>query len=436
MSIRVLLHAFVIAVLTAGLGLFGYVYRLYQERGRGTTRRARAHLEWFHEQLAPRLGLEHRRAVQTFGLLAQLTLVLVALAIGFATWTFAESPLRAVLETAFFVVLEILLVYQFLPHLLIARSSSEWLEPLVLALRGFAYAVLPLLLIYDFCVSLLHLAGEEEEEQEEVPGQAIEELVEEGQERGILEKEDVPLIASVLQFAGKTAREVMTPRPEIVGIPSTATIAELRKLMEEKHYSRIPVFGQSLDEIQGVVSVRDLLRVPESEAPLRQVSELMRPVLFVPETKPVVELTREMERERHPMAVVVDEYGVVTGLVTREDLAEEIIGELSDADQVRRAEVVRESERSFLVRGGIPLERLRQELDIAFEHPTSTTFAGLIHTWFGYIPKPGEAMERDGLRVEVLEATPRRVVRLRLTKLPPPSPEKGRRRSRKRQLAP
>ncbi|MEE9235190.1 MAG: hemolysin family protein [Candidatus Acidoferrales bacterium] len=411
-----ILHALAIAVLTFLLALFSYVYRLYQERGREASRRRRENIEHFHDQIEPRLKMDRRRGVQTFGLLAQLTMVLVALAIGYMAMTF-QSPGRAAFETAFFVVLEILLVYQFVPYLLMSRSRGNWLLPLVPVLRGFGYAVTPLLVLYGFCVSLLHLAESEEPEEPEPPEQAIEELVEEGQERGILEKEDVPLIASVLQFADKTVREVMTPRPEVVGIAATATLAELRQLIRERRFSRVPVFGENLDDVQGVVFIRDLLEVPDGHEARRQVREIMRSVVFVPETKPVIELVRDLQREMQSLAVVVDEYGNVAGLITLEDLAEEIIGEINDADQVRRDEIIKESDSSYLVRGGVPLDRLRETLGIPLNGGPVTTFAGLVHAWFGYVPKPGEKIERHGLKVEVLEATPRRVVRLRVSPL-------------------
>lgn len=416
---EIALHVLVISVLTFLLAVFSYLYRLYQERGREVPRRTRLHLEHFHQAIAPRLGMERRRAMQSFSLLAQLTLILAALAIGFAAQTFAGIGPRAVFQTAFFVVLELLLVYQLVPYVLLSRTSGNWLLPLLPGLRLFGYVVLPLVWLYEFFVSLLHLSEDEEEVEAEEPTQAIEELVEEGQERGLFEKDDVRLIASVLQFADKTAREVMTPRPEIAGVAATASVADLRRLVREKRFSRVPVFGESLDDVRGVVFVRDLLEVPEHEAESRRVAQLMRPVLFVPETKPVVELIRELQRERHELAVVVDEYGSVAGLITLEDLAEEVIGEISDADQVRRAELVQESENSYLVRGGIALEPLRDALGVPLEARGASTFAGVVHAWFGYVPKPGETLERGGLRLEVLEATPRRVVRLRVTTLVP-----------------
>ena len=427
----IVLHTGVITILTLLLALFSYVYRLYQEKGRQATWRVREHLEYFHENMAPRLKLERRRAMQTFALLAQLTLVLVALAIGFATEQFAPSTTRAVFETAFFVVLEIVVVYQFIPQALLSRSRGRWLLGLVPVLRFFGYLVLPLLLLYDFAVSVLHLAEPEEDAPAENAEHAIEELVEVGQERGLLQKEDVPLIASVLQFADKTAREVMTPRPEIVSIAASATLEELRVLAREKRYSRIVVFGDNLDDVRGVVSIYSLLDVPEAEYTQRRVAEHVRPALFIPETKPVVELIRDLQRELQQMAVVVDEYGSLAGLITLEDLSGEILGEINDADQVRRAEVLKESDTIYLVRGGVELEKLSEALGVILARNGATTFAGLVHAWFGYVPKPGESIERNGLRVEVLEATPRRVVRLRVTKLPPAEPvAAGRKRTR------
>jgi CBS domain containing-hemolysin-like protein len=421
----VLLHISVIALLTALLALFSYIYRLYREDEHRTSRRVRAHLENFYENLAPRLQMERRRAQQVYGLLAQITLVLVALAIGYSAQTFARSLPLAVFQTALFLVLEILLVYQFVPYVLLSRTTGNWLGPVLPVVRGFGYIALPFLSFYDFLVSLLHLTEEEEEEPTpEEASQQIEELVEEAQERGFFEKEDVPLIASVIQFADKTAREVMTPRPDIIGIAASATVAELRQLIRKNRFSRVPVFGENRDDVKGVVFVRDLLEVPEAEAESRRVGELMRRILYVPETKPVVEVVRQLQQETQEMAVVVDEYGNVAGLITLEDLAEEIIGEINDADQVRRAEIVKESDTTFVVRGGIELERLREVVELPAETHNATTFAGVVHAWFGRVPRPGDTIERDGLRVEVLEATPRRVVRLRLT-LQPPSPDES-----------
>ena len=419
-TLSVILHAFAIGLLTLLLVLFAYVQRAFQERGRHATRRVREHLDYFHTHIGLQFKMDHRRAMQSFSLLAQLALVLVALAIGLAAVTFAASTVRAVFETAFFVVLAILLFYEFVPYVLLARTSGDWVVRLVPLLRVCAYFVLPLLTVYSFGISLLHLTEEEEASSEEATTEAIEELVEEGQERGILQQEDVRLIASVVQFADKTVREVMTPRPEMVAVSAEASVEQLRQLLREKKFSRVPAYGRSLDDIVGVAFARDLLDLPEGESGQRPVRELLRPAMFVPETKPLVELLREMQREYQQLAVVVDEYGSVAGLVTLEDLLEEIVGEISDVDQVRRAEIVKESDRSYLVRGGAALERLREVLQVALAAEDCSTVAGLVHIWFGYVPKPGESIEREGLRVEVLEATPRRVVRLRVSKLPTP----------------
>ena len=265
----ILLHTLAIVLLTALLALFSYLYRLYLEDSRRASRRVRAHLDHFHQDIAPLLKLERRRAMQTFALLAQLTLVLVALAIGFAAETFAQSPPRAIFETAFFVVLQILVTYQFVPYVLVSRSSGDWLVPLIPGLRFFGYLVLPLQVLLDFFVSLLHLTEPEDESPTEEPSQKIiDELLEDAKEgHGLLEKDDVRLVASVLKFADKSAREVMTPRPEMTGIAAGASVAELRQLVRQRHFSRYPVFGQSVDDVRGVVFVRDLLEVPDQEAP-------------------------------------------------------------------------------------------------------------------------------------------------------------------------
>lgn len=421
----VIVHALLIAMFTLLLALFAYLQRAFQETSRGATRRVRQHLDYFHEHIAPQFKMDERRAAQSFGLLVQLMLVLVAFTIWSAANTFADSAATAVFETAFvtafFVVLEIVLVYQFFPYLLMLWTTGDWALQFLPLARVFSYLVWPLLVVAGFGISLLQLTEEEEERpREETPAEAIEELVEKGKERGILAQEDVRLIASVVQFADKTVKEVMTPRPEIGAIQAELRLAELRRLFREKKFSRVPVYGRDLDDILGIAFLRDLLDVPEGASGERRVRTLMRPVLFVPETKPLVELLREMQREYQQMAIVVDEYGSVAGLATLEDLVEEIVGEISDVDQVRHAEIVKESDTSYLVRGGAALERLREVLEQPLEAAACSTVAGLVHSWFGYVPKPGEKIERDGLRFQVLEATPRRVVRLRVTALPRP----------------
>ncbi|MGH9863547.1 MAG: hypothetical protein ACRD35_09000, partial [Candidatus Acidiferrales bacterium] len=223
------LHIVVIAALSTLLTFFSYIHRLYLEDARRASRRVRGHLDHFHQHIAPRLKMERRRASQSFGLLTLVALVLVALAIGEAAQTFAPSLPRAVFETAVFVVLEIVVAYQILPYALLSRTNGNWLVPLVPLFRFFTYLILPLLWAYEFFVSVLHLTEAEEEPAPKEPAEAvIEKLVAEAEEgSGILGKHDVPLIAAVVKFADKAAREVMTPRPEIVGIAANASVAEL-----------------------------------------------------------------------------------------------------------------------------------------------------------------------------------------------------------------
>jgi CBS domain containing-hemolysin-like protein len=216
-------------------------------------------------------------------------------------------------------------------------------------------------------------------------------------------------------------REVMTPRPEVVAIPADATIEQLRRVIIETKYSRLPVYESSLDEITGVVLARDVLQIPESEARSRTVAELARPALFVPETKLGSQLLKDMQQKRQQMAVVIDEYGTVAGLVTIEDLIEEIVGEIHEEDRAPVPDVVREADGSMLLRGSVAVEKVSELFGVELnpvEAEGAATLAGMLNSLAGHVPVPGETMELSGLRFEVLEANQRKVLRLRARRRP------------------
>jgi CBS domain containing-hemolysin-like protein len=174
------------------------------------------------------------------------------------------------------------------------------------------------------------------------------------------------------------------------------------------------VFQENLDNIVGIVFAQDVLQVPDAEAHTRTVASLMRrDVLFVPETKLGSELLREMQKQKARMAIVIDEYGGVAGLVTIEDLVEEIVGEISDEHET--AQVVRESDSSYLVPGNMDVDRLEELLGVRPDTKGAATVAGLVSELAGRIPKTGEVVEEDGLRLEVLQATDRKVERVRVS---------------------
>jgi putative hemolysin len=416
----------VFVVLSALLLVSAYVSRLYTESGKFLSREFQETIELFEHQIEPRLGFNHERAALSFALLEQLlTASLCFLLAGsvFAqpAWT-TEDAVQAVL----FAVIVILVFDRFLPYLLFSRTRGGWLVRFTLLLRLLIWVVFPLTLILGFLQSVTALTrpGKANAESEH-SSEAVDALIEAGQDEGILEESDRELIHSVVEFGDKTVREVMTPRPAIVAVPAETTVEQLTHLLSQHPFSRVPVYQGDLDHIVGIVSARDLLQVPDTEAARRVASSLMKTeVYFVPETKRASELLNEMQRENRRMAIVIDEYGGVAGLVTVEDLIEEIVGELGNEGELRN-EAIRESDNSYIVLGTLDADRLEELFGLRLaEDWHATTVGGLVTEIAGHIPLPGEIVEQGDLRFEILESTTRRVEKIRvLAKRPSPIPK-------------
>jgi CBS domain containing-hemolysin-like protein len=218
----------------------------------------------------------------------------------------------------------------------------------------------------------------------------------------------------------------MTPRPDMVAIRADATLAELRAVIREQEYSRIPVFNENLDNILGVVFVKDLLRLAEPPADTVRLypdlPALVRPATFVPETKRVPELLKEFQRKRVQIAIVVDEYGGTAGLVTIEDLLEEIVGEIRDEYDVETEPVVDEGNGAFVFSGKVNIAELVDRLGVEVEPEGFETVGGYLLTRVGRVPSVGESFEVDGLVIEVLEAERRRIHKVRVRKAPAAEP--------------
>ena len=241
------------------------------------------------------------------------------------------------------------------------------------------------------------------------------------EQEGILNPGEAQMIEQVVEFSDKRVLEFMTPRPEVVAIAGSSTIAQLRALLIQTKFSRIPVYQNSLDDITGIAFARDLLRISESEAATRTVRELARPAFFVPETKHGSDLLKEMQRRNQQMAIVVDEHGSVAGIVTVEDLVEEIIGEIGEDDRVPAPDAVREHDGSLVLRGSVSIEKVQELFGVEWNvtgEESATTIAGLLNHIAGHVPTPGEHLDYGGLRFEILEANQRKVLRLRARRLP------------------
>jgi CBS domain containing-hemolysin-like protein len=260
------------------------------------------------------------------------------------------------------------------------------------------------------------LAEADEEEEEEDNGDDIQALIDVGAEEGILEEEEGELIHSIIEFGDTRVNEVMTPRTEIVAIPITATIAEARDRIIESKYSRLPVYRNQIDNVEGIIYMRDLLQCWPEGKENEKISSFLRHVYFVPETKQVAELLEEMQKAHVQLAMVIDEYGGVAGLVTVEDILEEIVGEIEDEDIVKEEiiEIVESDDGYFDVLGSTEIGKIERLFDMEIEDDDFTTIAGLVTSESGYVPRAGERLTFRGLDVEVLEADDRRINRLRL----------------------
>ena len=232
----------------------------------------------------------------------------------------------------------------------------------------------------------------------------------------ISEQEGRELLQSIVDFTETVVREVMTPRPDIVAIRATATLPDLRILFREEQYSRIPVYRDSLDNIVGIVFVKDMVALPPGAEP--PLTTLMRSAFLVPESKRVSELLKEMQRRQAQMAIVVDEYGGTAGLVTVEDLLEEIVGEIRDEYDVESETVTDEGNGTFVFSGKVSVDEVRDRLGVEIEREGFETVGGFLLSHLGRMPYVGETIEVDGLVFEVLEVERRRITKVRARRQP------------------
>ena len=244
------------------------------------------------------------------------------------------------------------------------------------------------------------------------------------EEQGLIEGDERRLLQSIVDFGDTLVREVMTPRPDMVAIGVEATYDELRALFREQEYSRIPVYNENLDNIVGFVFIKDLLRLdaPESgQARLQpDLARFIRPATFVPETKRVAEMLKEFQRKQVQIAIAVDEYGGTAGLVTIEDLLEEIVGEIRDEYDVEIEPVVDEGHGAFVFSAKVNIDEVRDRLGVEIEPEGFETVGGYVLTRVGRVPAVGETFDIDGLQVEVLEAERRRIHKVRMRLAPQP----------------
>jgi putative hemolysin len=373
-------------------------------------------LQFFKETLEQKLGLEMERGSLAFSLVKHIGLAIIgclAMAIAVAAQnSLGESVLISCLSAGAYTIVGTYIV----PQLFYRRSSGHFLVPFVPLFRAALLLATPLLWALEFLQSVFELGDPKTQEEPARPEEHIEALISAGEEEGIIEKGDRELIQSVVAFGDKTAREVMTPRPRIVAIREDASLEALRQLVIHEQFSRVPAYDQTIDEITGFVHVRDMFELNDDQRSARKVRDIMRPIRAVPESKPVNDLMREMQEEGAHMVVVIDEYGSTAGIVTMEDMVEEIVGEIHDEHEPER-DFRQDPDGSFVVSGSFDLGRLRELVDFHPQEDTeSTTVGGLITEWLGHVPAVGEETDREGIKIKVLAANHLRVDQVRVAK--------------------
>ena len=496
-------------LLLAVLTLASYVDRVYSEMGKFLAREYQDNIDSWEQVVEPRLRLGRESIALSASVLRQLSLAAMAMLSGLRLYSpgsinppYAHTPhLSDIARTAVELVLLIVIFDRLVPQLLFTRTAGLWIAKIRYLLEALFYLILPVTLLLGLLLSIAALAEPEDAAEEDHPSEAMDALLEAGEEEGILEESDRELVRSVVEFGDKVVREVMTPRPEIYAVDASMTLELFTAALEENVYSRVPVYSGMLDNITGIVFAHDLLQVLDTDAAQKTVAELQRPAAFVPETKKVNELLREMQREKQHMRIVIDEYGGVAGLITIEDLIEAIVGNIADEHDETEADdaPIREPDGSFIVSGSFEISRLRDLFQPQFdaqatgrsaaiapdaphlatpltppvrfsdsglrltvtgprsnqtaeaegdseshshsedpsaseelltrellrdpdqptalrlpEHYESTTLGGLVSEIAGHIPLRGEVVEEDGLRLEVLASTDRRIDRIRV----------------------
>lgn len=410
-------------VLLAILTISSYIDRIYSEMGKFLSRDFQENIETWEKEIEPRLRMSGDHVMKSAAMLTPLALAGVVLIFGdvalFAHRVYREPVAGDVAQLVLAIVIAILLFRGFLPQLLFTRTRGRWMRPLTFPLRVLFYLISPVTFALGFLLSVAALAESGEPPDQEHPAEAVEALIEAGKEEGILEESDRALVRSAVEFGDKIVRDAMTPRPAIFAVPASMSIAEFREQLRVHAYSRVPVYRASLDDVMGIAFLHDLLHLAPGAA--STVGDIARPAMFIPETTGIQKLLREMQRSKQHMAMVIDEYGGLAGLITIEDIVEEIVGNISDEHETHAlADTPQpQPDGSFIVPGSFELARVGELFPAAVplllpREYESTTLGGLATEEAGHIPVAGEAVELAGLRIEVLESSERRVERIRV----------------------
>ena len=334
--------------------------------------------------------------------------------------TYRLSPDNQNLMLLQVIIVSIVLIIfgEILPKTIAMRSSSQFANIVYYPLRVFMILLHPLTLILNginkFVLKLIPKEEKSFDTEEE-----LEILAELGEEKGSLDEEESDMIRSIIKFDDKTVREIMTPRVDILSLPSDASIDDAMDLIAKKQFSKIPLYKDNIDEITGIIYAKDLVPYLIGSRPNVKLQSISRNVYFVPEQKPIDDLLNDFKEKKISLAIVVDEWGGTSGMVTLEDIVEEVMGEIRDPYDLEKSPVSQINDENFIVDGKISIYDLEEEIEgMSFpEDRDYDTLGGLILDNLEDIPKQGQSVVHDEWMIKVLDLDGNRITKVQITKI-------------------
>ena len=250
--------------------------------------------------------------------------------------------------------------------------------------------------------------------RKKVTGEAIQQIIDAGEEEGLINEDENEMIRSIFEMKNRVVREIMVPRTDMATVPVDAPLGEVLDTINRCGHSRIPVYEGTVDNITGLLYAKDLLREWGKDSTEIHLKRLLRSPFFIPETKNFEELLQDFKRKRVHIAIVIDEYGGTSGLVTIEDILEQIVGDIQDEYDVEEEWLVEQADGAVVVDARLPIEELEERFGVEVERDKFDTVAGLIFHLIGRIPKVGEEIESPPLLMTVLEADERKIRKVRI----------------------
>ncbi len=353
----------------------------------------------------------------------QILLITFTVMVALIVFDFYKTDIELLAVTLIVSLVASVIFRQFVPRLLTWKNPESKLLLLLPVVRPFYGLLTTLADPFHFFtkdnspIEPFVASNQQTDEEKEDFADDIEALIQVGEAEGIIEEKDRELIETMFEFSETRTGEIMTPRTEIIALQIDATVKQARDLIIEEKFSRLPVYRETIDNIEGIIYVRDLLNAWSDGKENTPITKLLRPVYFVPETKSAAELLKSMQLNRVQIAVVIDEYGGVAGLVTVEDILEEIVGEIEDEDTEEEeiVEIIEGADKSYYdIFGSTEIGKIERLFDMEIEDDDFTTIAGLVTSEVGYVPKTGEILQFRGLNIEILQADEKRIHLLRL----------------------